>query len=583
MMPVASMIVAIVIALTLIASRLYTNTLLSKETEKTMASFDLISATLYGNLEAANEAGLNLLVQNTTVQEYAVSEFPRLVTRVISRIRFRQVMTEFISQHNEILGVLFFRQDGSLFGMIGERVLFYDEPESDPELLEGSISPGSAKAYTPILPLFQSEPWIDRLENPQMIAAGIRRATNTSFSVPMYMLVMVDLNTIYQYLNMESDPDSSVYLISSQGGTILHTSHSGELNDAAWQDIRKKAGGQRVGTLTYKSGKESFYLCYSRINELDWYLVREISINAYEATARGMRLTIWAIAGVLLLLSLILYLSWMKRFTRDFYVLRDGIVRTGHGYLEDTIQQSFRVTEFDEVRRAFNKMNQSLDQLIKTKQKIEREHAETELKNLQMQLSPHMVFNSLTAIRWMATIMGDDKVADMLTELAAMMRPVFREWTMSWTIRQELDHLQHYSRLLDLRFGNHFQLMCQVPEELQELIIPRFTLQPLVENACEHGSVPPDGCLRVNIRAVKENGQVTITVHNNGESMSPETLKEVREILRTGCNKNKVGLHNVYYRLRMCLGQSSAMDVENAPEGGTLVTISWRPGEAEEG
>lgn len=163
----------------------------------------------------------------------------------------------------------------------------------------------------------------------------------------------------------------------------------------------------------------------------------------------------------------------------------------------------------------------------------------------------------------------------MLVELAAMLQPVFREWTMTWTLQEEMKQLDHYAKLLDLRFGNHFKMECHIPEELMSISIPRFTLQPLIENACEHGNVPQDGCLQVTVCVSEENGIIVMTISNNGESLSEEQMEEIRMLLAGKVSKSKVGLRNVYERLKMCLGPGSNLTVANHPEGGVIVRISW--------
>lgn len=227
------------------------------------------------------------------------------------------------------------------------------------------------------------------------------------------------------------------------------------------------------------------------------------------------------------------------------------------------------------MRREFSKTGTALNHHIDTIRTMERSQLELEMRNLQTVLSPHMIFNSLTAIRWMATFLQVEVISDMLTELAEMLRPVLREWRIHWTIREELEHLKHYTHLLDLRYGNHFKLVSDIPDELYEMLVPRFTIQPLVENACEHGGRPKKA-LVVTVRATREDSWIKMTVSNNGRSISPEEVEYVREILRSGNRGKNIGLHNVYTRLKTCMGKDSIVDVESLQEGGTKVTLQWK-------
>ena len=179
----------------------------------------------------------------------------------------------------------------------------------------------------------------------------------------------------------------------------------------------------------------------------------------------------------------------------------------------------YGINEFDDIRVEFNTMNQSLEELMKAARKMEHSQLELQMRNLQTQLSPHMIFNSITAIRWMSTMQGADNVSDMLMELSEMLRPVLREWRIQWTLGEEQEHLKHYTRLLDLRFMNRFRMECNIPEEYYSVMLPRFTIQPLVENACEHGGHPREA-LVVKVDAQIKEDRMYLTVQNNGKDIT---------------------------------------------------------------
>jgi sensor histidine kinase YesM len=197
------------------------------------------------------------------------------------------------------------------------------------------------------------------------------------------------------------------------------------------------------------------------------------------------------------------------------------------------------------------------------------------MNDLHSVLAPHMIYNSISAIRWMAIFMGAEPVSDMLIELGEVIRPVLREWRVQWTIREELEHIGHYTKLMDLRYANNFKLECQVAEGLEEELIPQFTLQPLIENAGQHGG-NPDGPLVTTVRVMDDGDWIRLTVADNGDTIQPEKIEEIRENLRAGARDHGIGLINVYSRLVLCKGGDSTLDIEALPEGGTMVTLRWK-------
>jgi two-component system sensor histidine kinase YesM len=108
---------------------------------------------------------------------------------------------------------------------------------------------------------------------------------------------------------------------------------------------------------------------------------------------------------------------------------------------------------YDYISFIFNHMADNIQALIKDMRLIQGEQLALEMRALQAQLSPHMIFNSISAIRWMAKATGADRVSDMLVALAGVLYPVFKEWKPAWTLKEELEHLNQYLKMLYLRFA----------------------------------------------------------------------------------------------------------------------------------
>lgn len=290
---------------------------------------------------------------------------------------------------------------------------------------------------------------------------------------------------------------------------------------------------------------------------------------------RGIQRRVWLLVGAALLVALGIYCLWLRRFMRSLNALKDDIIRLGQGNLAPASDAPMPIEEFESMRRELNRAGLSLNRHMETIRRMEREKLELEMNDLHSILAPHMIFNSISAIRWMAIFMGAEPVSDMLIELGEVIRPVLREWRVQWTIREELEHIGHYAKLMDLRYANNFKLECQVDEGLEAELIPQFTLQPLIENAGQHGG-NPEGPLVTTVRVTDDGDWIRLTVADNGDTIQPEKIEEIRENLRTGAREHGIGLVNVYSRLVLCKGKDSTLDIEALPEGGTMVTLRWK-------
>jgi two-component system LytT family sensor kinase len=139
---------------------------------------------------------------------------------------------------------------------------------------------------------------------------------------------------------------------------------------------------------------------------------------------------------------------------------------------------------------------------------------DAELFKLRQQLQPHFLFNSLNAISSL-TIMAPDKAAEMVSRLADFLRTAVRQGQRDYvSFAEELSYLESYLRIEAVRFGDRLHIDWSIDENLEQLRIPPFLLQPLVENAIRYGVYGRTGEVRIAVRAATENGLLSIVIEN---------------------------------------------------------------------
>ena len=582
LLPVVALALGITLALTFVISETYTRTILSQEEDKTRVSFSIIGGAIGEALRNAQSAATKTML-DTEIIHYAMRSYRTNVEMIHARQACIDIFSATISQQPYLYGLMFMRPDSSFFGVLPYRNYFVDDPEAnaffDRETIE-SILANEGKIQwingldAAALYGFSSELIQARL--PSGIILGCCRCYDRQAGY-FYMLIFVDTARFREQMEMMDDGSSALFLVTAEGAQLSRTGADRSASPAGPDTLQSSESSGRV-SLTEDG--ERVYVMAARIPASGWYLVKEMPMAVYDSTARSLRLTVWAAAALLLVVFVSLYMIWLRNYIRTFASLRSGIRRTGEGELSTRLDKTYSINEFEDIRTEFNTMNQSLEELMETTRKMEHSQLELQMRHLQTQLSPHMIFNSITAIRWMSTMIGADSVSDMLMELSEMLRPVLREWRIQWTLGEELEHLKHYTKLLDLRFRNRFRLESTIPEQYYSVLLPRFTIQPLVENACEHGGHPREA-LVVKLSAGIVGDRMRLSVQNNGKDITDEEIARVRSMLASGEHGKSIGLYNVYSRLAICMGKESALDIERPAEGGTKVTISWRilPGE----
>ncbi|WP_166868399.1 sensor histidine kinase [Salinibacterium sp. ZJ70] len=194
--------------------------------------------------------------------------------------------------------------------------------------------------------------------------------------------------------------------------------------------------------------------------------------------------------------------------------------------------------------------------------------AEAEVKALRAQISPHFIYNALTAI---ASFIHTDpaKARELVVEFADFTRYSFRRHGDFTTIAEELRSVDGYLRLERARFGERLQVTLQIAPELLATVIPFLSVQPLVENAVRHGLERKEGGGRVTITATDDGAYALITVEDDGVGIDPEFARSVL----AGRAGDHVGLRNVDTRLRQVYGDSFGLVVDTAVGAGTLVSM----------
>jgi len=192
---------------------------------------------------------------------------------------------------------------------------------------------------------------------------------------------------------------------------------------------------------------------------------------------------------------------------------------------------------------------------------LENQLAEARLRTLQAQLRPHFLFNALNAISALARAGERRTVVRMLASLSDLLRASFRDGGSALIpLREELALVQHYLELEKLRFADRLSIVVDADADVLDVQVPRFVLQPLVENALRHGIAPLPGSGSVSIEARRMDGSIELRVRDSGPGP--------RET-----NDGGTGLSNMRGRLEHLYAGRASLELMAAPGGGALATL----------
>lgn len=283
------------------------------------------------------------------------------------------------------------------------------------------------------------------------------------------------------------------------------------------------------------------------------------------------------------LLFIILYrlLKYVRILSRQANDLASGSFQIPD--MKETSQ-----TEIGDMARAFNSMKHFMKNqmnVLEEKNRIQTELYEKEsetlkLKNLleqeklqalRSQINPHFLFNTINVIKMEANTEKAEKTEDMLNSLALLYRYALGQNSMEVPLSRELRIIMALGSLYKARFGDSFTMSWKsfIQEDLTEVMVPSFILQPLVENAYQHG-FSKRGYGRIEVFIREEKDVLILTVEDDGIGLSPDKLEEVKKKLITAENGDHVGLFNVAARIQTKNGEILMDSVEGK---GSIVTI----------
>jgi two-component system sensor histidine kinase YesM len=214
-----------------------------------------------------------------------------------------------------------------------------------------------------------------------------------------------------------------------------------------------------------------------------------------------------------------------------------------------------------------------LKRLIEKSTEQEKQRRRTELALLQAQINPHFLYNTLDTIIWLIESREISEAVTMVSSLSNYFRFSLSRGKNIITLAEEEQHIRSYLEIQQMRYRDMMEYEIDIPDQLKYFILPKLTLQPLVENALYHGikNRRRKGFIRVAGR--KQNERMILEVTDDGPGMTEERLGEVRASLTEG-RREGFGLRTVHQRIQILFGGEYGLAVESTPDIGTKVVAT---------
>ena len=322
-----------------------------------------------------------------------------------------------------------------------------------------------------------------------------------------------------------------------------------------------------------------------------WKVVGQFSNELYMAQLRESRnFLLLLLATTLLLATGFILVIFRSMSTRLSLVTRHIGKFKSKDFMEVEMPETF--DEIGELIHEYNVMVVTIRKLLHDvveegvkNQKLEVEKKQAQINALQSQINPHFLFNTLESIKMRCLLKDEQQTADMINNLSRNFRRMISWGDDMVSVSEEIDFLEAYIRLQQYRYNDKFTCIIEADADCRSQPIPKLTLQPLVENAIEHGIAKKkgSGVIRVYVGVIRES--IYCKVEDTGAGMSAGQLDAIRNgmVSPDGGDTGSIGLHNVFMRLRLLYGDQLDFRPDSQPGEGTKVYFSFPMGRAASG
>lgn len=473
-------------------------------------------------------------------------------------------------QNNSINGSFIYNLDGN--GVYTSRNLYNDQLKniSTEKWFDESINSDDIVNFIPNLDtneLFE----FNSSNKEQLI--GVTRKIIDSNTQRLTGLILVTL-PVYEFCNilLKDIPFSNeiITVYNNTGDTIFSTDDNLSTSPI---DLSLNSPSNNP-IIEYPSNNPKHLICYNTITLTDWVLVN--SIPKSQAFNISSLYIVSFISNIFLCLVLfsILYMLFIKRIFNPINSLINNMDKS----VENSLKHEIKYNKDDEIGilfKSYNEMKSRVNDLITINYKNKIEQKELELNQLQIQINPHFIYNTLESIHMMAEINDDLETSSMAENFGSIIRYSMNRKINTVTLKEEIEIIESYIYLQKIRFDQLFTIENLIEPDVLNCEIIKMIIQPLIENSIYHGLSECSGNGKIIIQAIKIADNLALTISDNGIGINEEKLKELNDYINDGNNNFKgIALRNINRRLKLNYGEEYGLKIFSIFGKGTSMLLT---------
>jgi two-component system sensor histidine kinase YesM len=408
-----------------------------------------------------------------------------------------------------------------------------------------------------------------RTMNFQYTYNGVRNILPSDEEAPVMLTFLLEEELRDLYAGSVSYAGAETFLVNEEGRIL--SSDSERLGIATTVPDEVAALQSRSGYTRSSFQNSDSLLCYDTIESTGWLTVTVVPIRSLLGDA--LRESAWYLSWLaVLVLAMSVFVAAMisRSITKPITSLVKAVKRVGTGDFSADVPIP-RKGEFRVLAENFNHMEKEIAALIEENYEITLREKNTQLMALSLQMNPHFLYNALNTINMLALENGDEKTSDLILSLSTMLQYSLKNPQEKVSLIYEIIWTREYLRIMQARFWELFDYSIEAANELYDYKVPKFFLQPFVENSIKHGFAnrSQGGVIIIGISMRDEKLQIEIA--DNGIGMDWESVQ--KNVFRAAEDKG-IGLSNIHRRLTLIYGADYKVWVDSQPGSGAVFHLS---------
>ena len=401
--------------------------------------------------------------------------------------------------------------------------------------------------------------WVVDREKPEI--AAVRRIYQGKEQTAV-LCITLDYNKIFQSFENIVSEDCGGMILDQEGNVLF------QKEMLTGDETSVNGADPLVSREILESGKKDYAYAYRENNVCGWEFYLYKPQHAVDSSVAGILVSEIPLIAACVVIILFLGLSFSRIFTRKIEELTDNMNRVNQGSRQVTVDSDAE-DEIGLLIRSFRSMMEEINRLIHEVYENKIALKEFELKALTAQINPHFLYNSLSIINWMAIRSNQMDISKVTLSLSMFYRTALSKGQDMVTVDNCIQNIKAYLDIQLVMHDNEFQVAWEIEPEVKGDIVPKLLLQPVVENALEHGlDMKEEGEKILKLFFVKEGEDVLLAVEDNGPGMEQSEADKLVTYQASG-----YGLKNVNDRMRLLYGENYAIRVYSKLGEGTRVEM----------